>query len=166
MTPSRPFRPLCCGAALLLGCTTPPASAGHGAALAASLDSLMAAHAQDFVANDLDAVIASYTDSAVVRPAGMEPIRGRDALHTALRAWLDAAPITALRYTTEDFVAFGDSAFHIASYQATVRGLDGAELRDNGSCALLWVWTAAGWQVHRSLCNSSAPPAPAQAQGS
>jgi ketosteroid isomerase-like protein len=141
--------------ALLAACAERP-SPGRAAALAAVLDSVMAEHARHFVAGDLDALVALYAESTEVRPAGMAPVRGREALRATLRAWLDAAPVKTLRYTTADFAPLGDSAFHIASYEGTFQPAGGPEVADRGSCALLWVWSAAaGWQVHRSLCNSS-----------
>lgn len=151
---------------LVSGLSCRPAEQVDLGRVRATLDSLLALHAQHFIAKDIDALASAYTEDAVVRPAGMEPLRGRTALRTALPAWISAAPITALSYTNEDLSVVGDTAFQVVSYAATAQPPDGAVLNDRGHCSLRWIRDAnAAWKVDRSLCNSSSPPAQQTSRG-
>ena len=132
------------------------------AAVRRSLDSTLVIHAQHFALDDPDSLASAYAEDAVVRPAHMEPLSGRAAIRTGLEGWLKAAPVKSVAYRTEDLAVYGDSAFHIVSYDAVVQPSGGADLADHGTCVLFWVrQTSAGWKIHRSTCNSSVPlPAP------
>lgn len=136
--------------------------AGHDpAAVRASLDSLLALHAEHFRAADMEGLVEAYSENAVVRPAGMAPARGREAVRSAVASWIDAAPVKRLAYTTEDLSVFGDTVFQVASFTGTVQPKGSADTDIQGSCALLWVHDSPeGWKIERSLCNSG--PAPAQ----
>lgn len=130
------------------------------AAVRASLDSVLALHAEHFRTADIDALVGAYSGSSVVRPAGMAPVRGLEALRTAAASWIDAAPVKSLAYTTEDLSVFGDTAFHVASFAGTVQPKGSADMEVQGSCALVWVHAAGvGWKIERSLCNSGPAPA-------
>lgn len=135
---------------------------GHDpAAVRASLDSVLALHAEHFRTADISALVGAYSANAIVRPAGMAPVRGLDALRTAAVSWIEAAPVKSLAYTTEDLSVFGDTAFHVASFAGTVQPQGSADMNIQGSCALVWVHAAGmGWKIERSLCNSG----PAQAR--
>ena len=140
------------------GCSGREGSDDRATSVRASLDSLLALHAQHFVSADIEDVIGVYTDSAVVRSAGMAPMRGHAAMRPAVAAWLAAAPIKTIAYTTEDLAVFGDTAFQITSFKGIVQPPGSAEMPAQGSCALLWVHEAQhGWKIARSLCNSGAP---------
>lgn len=131
------------------------------AVVRASLDSVLALHAEHFRTADMDALVGAYSANTVVRPAGMAPVRGLEALRTAAAAWIEAAPVKSLAYTTEDLSVFGDTAFHVASFTGTVQPKGSADMDVQGSCALIWVHAGpAGWKIERSLCNSG----PAQAR--
>ena len=127
------------------------------------LDSALAVHARHFHEGDIDGLVDGYTDSVVVRPANMEPVKGSDALRTTLTAWLKAAPLKSVEYTTEDLVVHGPQAFHIVSYRAVVVPSGAGEVNDHGTCVLFWVREPSGrWRINRSTCNSSVPaPQPA-----
>jgi ketosteroid isomerase-like protein len=125
------------------------------------LDSTLASHARHFQHASIDSLVDAYTDSVVVRPQNVETVRGHEALRTTLAGWLKAAPIKTIAYTTEELAVHGDTAFHIASYKATLQPPGSVELIDNGRCTLLWLRDRrAAWRIHRSMCNSGAPPRP------
>jgi len=138
-----------------LACESPERSRSPVADVRASVDSILAAHAEHFRTADIDGLVGAYTENTVVRPAGMAPVRGRTALRTAAAEWIAAAPVKSLTYATEDLSVFGDTAFHIASFTGTVQPRGSADMAIEGSCALVWVRDARlGWKVERSLCNS------------
>ncbi len=113
------------------------------------------------MAADMEGLVEAYSENAVVRPAGMAPARGREAVRSAVASWIDAAPVKRLAYTTEDLSVFGDTVFQVASFTGTVQPKGSADTDIQGSCALLWVHDSPeGWKIERSLCNSG--PAPAQ----
>jgi ketosteroid isomerase-like protein len=64
---------------------------------------------------DMDGLVGAYSANTVVQPAGMAPVRGFEALRSAVAEWIEAAPVKSLAYTTEDLSVFGDTAFHVAS---------------------------------------------------
>ncbi len=124
-----------------------------------TLDSTLAVHARYFQEGDVPALVEAYTEDAVVRPANMEPVRGREALRAVLPAWISAAPIKALEYTTEDLAVYGDTAFQINSYKATAQPPGSAEVTDHGTCVAFWSRdNRSVWRIYRSVCNSSVPP--------
>lgn len=145
-----------------LACTAQLDPEHDPAAVRMSLDSVLTLHAEHFRAADMDALVGAYSANTVVRPAGMAPVRGLEALRTAAAAWIEAAPVKSLAYSTEDLSVFGDTAFHIASFTGTVQPKGGADMDVQGSCALMWVHAGpAGWKIERSLCNSGpAQPRP------
>ncbi len=142
-----------------LACAGERTSGHDRAAVQASLDSLSALHAEHFRAGDIDALVEAYSENAVVRPAGMAPARGREAVRSAVASWIDAAPVKSLAYSTEDLYVFGDTAFHVASFTGTVQPKGAADTDIQGSCALLWVHDSPeGWKIERSLCNNGPAP--------
>lgn len=157
----RAFIPAVSLAFASLACTAERAPGHDPAAVRASLDSVLTLHAEHFRAADMDALVGAYSANTVVRPAGMAPVRGLEALRTAAASWIEAAPVKSLAYTTEELSVFGDTAFHVASFRGTVQPKGSADMDVEGSCALVWVHAAPeGWKIERSLCNSG----PAQAR--
>lgn len=143
-----------------LACTAEPAPGHNPATVRASLDSILTAHAEHFRAADVDGLVGAYSANTVVRPAGMAPVRGIEALRSAAAEWIEAAPVKSLAYVTEDLSVFGDTAFHVASFTGTVQPKGSADMDVQGSCALLWVHGGRdGWKIERSLCNSGPAPA-------
>jgi len=146
-------------ALVAMACTAELVPGHDPAAVRASLDSILTLHADHFRAADMDAIMSAYSPNTVVRPAGMAPARGLEALRTAVASWIEAAPVKSLAYTTEDLSVFGDTAFHVASFVGTVQPKGSADMAIQGSCALLWVHSARdGWKIERSLCNSGPAP--------
>ncbi|MDQ3997646.1 MAG: DUF4440 domain-containing protein [Gemmatimonadota bacterium] len=147
--------------AILAACTRSGPSE-EDAAVRGTLDSLLAIHARHFRDGNVDSLVAGYTDSVTVRPQNVETVRGRAGLRATLVGWIKAAPIKTIAYSTDELAVHGDTAFHIASYKATLQPPGGAEMTDNGRCTLLWLRDPrSGWKIHRSMCNSGAPVRPA-----
>jgi ketosteroid isomerase-like protein len=148
-----------------LGCAARP-STDNTMAVRHVLDSSLAVHARHFQQGDVSGLVDGHTDSVVVRPANIEPVRGSDALRSTLTAWLQAAPMTAVDYPTVDLVVHGSRPFHIVSYRATVQPPGAGQISDHGTCVLFWVREQSDrWRIQRSTCNCSVPisqpPAPA-----
>lgn len=145
--------------AVAAACARPAPSDDTGR-VRTQLDSALAVHARHFQQGDINGLVDAYTDSAVVSPANMEPVRGIDALRTTLTAWLKAPPVKSVEYSTEDLVVHGPQAFHIVRYRAVVEPPGAGDVNDHGTCVLFWVRESSGrWRVNRSTCNSSVPAA-------
>ncbi len=128
----------------------------------AVLDSLLVLHAEHIVHEDIDALLANYTDDVVVRANHTEPIRGQADLRAFLAQLLDLLDVRALTYQTESLAVYGDSAWHVITYRWTTQLPDQPEQDDHGSAIVLWTRDASGaWQIKHDILNSSVPlPAP------
>ncbi|HEV8510663.1 MAG TPA: hypothetical protein VGQ48_09480 [Gemmatimonadales bacterium] len=56
---------------------------------------MLRAHAQHFMDGNVDALASGYTADAVVRPAGMDPVRGRDGIRSTLLRQRTGRPLGA-----------------------------------------------------------------------
>lgn len=128
------------------------------AATRAVLDSLLAEHGQHAIREDIDAVLALYTDDIILRSNHMEPIRGKGALRSFFVQVFGAVDTRSLTYQTEELAVYGDSAWHIAEYEMTAQPTGAPVQSDRGSVFALWTRDATGtWRIHRDIVNSSVP---------
>ena len=143
----------------MLSCQPPQADVN---ATQIILDSLLVLHAEHIVHEDLDAVVANYTDDAVVRVNYAEPIRGQAAIRAFLAQLFDILDVRALTYQTEGLAVYGDSAWHVLAYRWTTQLPDQPEQQDHGSAMALWTRDGSGvWRIKQDILNSSVPlPAP------
>ena len=144
--------------AVAVSCST-TRDAANPAAVQATLDSVLAHHAELFRQKDVAALLDAYTDDAVVYSNHALPVRGRSALEPFLTAFTQGGDIQSLSYTTEELAVHGDSAWQILSYRAAVQPTGSSVVvADSGAGFALWVRGADGeWRIHRDIFNSSVP---------
>lgn len=142
--------------AVLLSCeTTPSSDVGE---IQTVLDSILASHAELIVDEDVEALLAHYTDDVVVRANHTEPLRGHDGVRAYVTQLFDAVDIRSLSYETEDLAVHGDSVWHIVTYQMTIQAPGQPDLRERGSAIALWTRDEDGiWRIKHDILNSSVP---------
>ena len=132
-----------------------PSNRDQSAAQAA-IDRRLAEHAEILTRGDIDAALGLYTDGVVVRPANSPPLRDRAALRTFFSEWFAAMAIKEVRYTTEELTVYGDTAYQIGVYEATLQLAEQPEFTDHGSFMVMWVHGPDGlWRVHRNIFATS-----------
>ena len=139
----------------------------HGAAMAATdtasvraeVEARLARHAAAVGAHDVPTALDLYAEDAIVRPANMEPVRGKAALKDFFTGWFAAMTIKGASYTTDELDVFGDRAVHIGTYKGTVVIPEMPPIQDRGNFTIIWKRQADGsWRYHRGIFNSSLPP--------
>ena len=110
------------------------------------------------VHEDIDGLLANYTEDAVVRANYMAPLRGHAGLRGFLTQLVAVLDIPSLSYHTEGLAIYGDSAWHIVTYQMTSQLAGQPQQSDHGSAIALWVRDASGaWRIQHDIVNSSVP---------
>ena len=141
----------------VVACACQAAPANDPAVVRSTLDSILAVHAQLYASKDLDALMEFYTSDAVVRAPHAAPVRGRDAIRSAIGGLLASYDISDLEYHTEELAVFGDSALQIGSYRWVLHA-GGDAMPDGGETFALWIRGNDGrWRVHRDILNSTSP---------
>ena len=108
-----------------------------------------------FNSKDAASLTALYTESAIVMPPGVEPLKGHEAIRAMWESLDDATPTLAL--TTTDVMPMGDLAVETGSWSMTAP--DGSHA-DHGSYLAVWKKTDGGWKMVRDTWNSSMAPSP------
>jgi uncharacterized protein (TIGR02246 family) len=128
--------------------------------LKTDIEARLARHGVALVNSDVAAALSLYADDAIVRPANMEPVRGKDNLRTFFAQWFAAMKIRDVTYTTEEFEILGEKALHIGTYKGTIELPGAAPVADRGSFTVVWKRQPDGaWLYHRGIFNSSLPAA-------
>lgn len=146
------MRHLAVAAALALAaCATAPAAdpgadpAADEAAIRAANDVFSAA----VIAGDIDAIVAAYTDDAVLLPDGRAPVRGEDGVRTY---WTprEGTTITAHETTELEIEVVGSIAHDIGVYELSGE-TDGAPWGPvRGTYILVWERGEDGvWRITR-----------------
>lgn len=103
-----------------------------------------------FNSKDAATLTALYTETAIVMPPGVEPLKGHEAIRSMWES-LDANTPT-LALTTTDVMPVGDLAVETGSWSMTAP--DGSHA-DHGSYLAVWKKTDGGWKMIRDTWNSS-----------
>lgn len=106
-----------------------------------------------FNSRDAATLTALYTETAVVMPPGVEPLKGHEAIRAMWESLDETTPTLAL--TTTDVMPMGDLAVETGSWSMTAP--DGSHA-DHGSYLAVWKKTDDGWKMIRDTWNSSMPP--------
>jgi ketosteroid isomerase-like protein len=145
---------------VVIACVT-SASALAAADLAkvrAEVESRLARHAVALANQDVDGALELYAEDAVVRPANMDPVRGKAALRGFFGAWFSAMAVKDGAYTTEEFDLWGDKAIQIGTYRGDVHVPGAPVVVDRGSFTIVWRRQGDGsWRYQRGIFNSSLP---------
>ena len=138
--------------------TTSIFAADDAAKVRAEAESRLARHAVAVSNQDVGAALELYSVDAVVRPANMEPVRGKAALRGFFTAWFAAMAVKDAAYETDEFDVHGDTAIHIGTYKGTLHVPGVPAVFDRGSFTIVWKRQADGtWRYHRGIFNSSLP---------
>lgn len=130
----------------------------EAAAVQAEIERRLEEHAEALGEQDVERCLRLYTDGAVVRPANMEPVRGKDVLRDFFTRWFAAMTIEDGEYVTEELDVYGDRAYQIGTYTGTQVLKDGPDVPDRGSFHIVWKRQADGsWRYHRGIFNTSLP---------
>ncbi len=78
-------------------------------------------------------VQTAYTEDAVVRPANIEPVRGKAELENFSRRWFGAMRVRDASYTTEELDVYEDRAYHIGAYTGAYQPHGKETVPDRGS---------------------------------
>ncbi len=125
---------------------------------AATIRAGTAAWAKAFNAGDVDAVVATYTEDAVVMPPGSPLLRGIAAIRPALAkeiAGAQAGGVTFVMGSVNDVAVFGDTAWHSGTFSVTNKS--GAVV-DTGKYMEIWRRKGGKWHISRDIWNSDTPP--------
>ncbi|HVQ35034.1 MAG TPA: DUF4440 domain-containing protein [Candidatus Bathyarchaeia archaeon] len=123
---------------------------------------------EGFKAGDVERVVATYADDAVVMPPNAPPMNSKDALRaffTSETANIKSAGLEIVNGASTTGVS-GDTGWHQGSY--TVKAGDGTAV-DAGSYMEIWRKRDGKWLIVRDIWNSSnkpSPPAPPAAPAS
>lgn len=133
-------------------------AADDAAKVRAEAEARLARHAVAVSNQDVNAALELYSVDAVVRPANMEPVRGKAALRGFFTAWFAAMAVKDAAYATDEFEVCGDRAIHIGTYKGKLHVPGAPVVFDRGSFTIVWKRQADGtWQYQRGIFNSSLP---------
>jgi uncharacterized protein (TIGR02246 family) len=112
-------------------------------------------------AGDANAIMAVYTDDAVVMAPGAPVAKGASAIKQLIEkqvASTRASGITLVLGGTHDVAVSGELGWDSGNY--TVRDKAGTTV-DSGSYLAAWKKTGGKWKIVRDMWNSDRPPADA-----
>ena len=138
----------------------PPAPDTHDADVKAIQD-VETQDLQAWAAKDADKAALFYADDAVVIAPGMEPMQGKDAIHTSLKQMM-ADPAISLSFQSSkvEVAKSGELAYSEGSYKMTMT--DPAMhkvVNDHGSYVTTYRKQADGsWKAEADIASSSVPP--------
>ena len=144
---------------LLVSCLIVTVAALAGSAIAQSPQrvAIEAANKQFSAAvakKDVAAIVALYTDDAIVLPQGFEMVRGKEAIKGLFEGLL-ASGVSGITLTTLEVESFGDTANEVAQFE--LKGPDG-KVVDKGKSLVVWKKVKGEWRMHRDIFNSSSQP--------
>lgn len=100
-------------------------------------------------ADDVAAVVALYTEDAMLMGPNAPSATGRAAIGEAFTGMMEA--VGTLDLTTVEVESFGDTAYEVGTY--VLEGADGSHM-DHGKYVVIWKRTPDGWKLHRDIYNS------------
>jgi uncharacterized protein (TIGR02246 family) len=102
---------------------------------------------------DAAAVAAYYSEDGCLMAAGMDFLRGREAIQGFFQGAFDMG-VKELKLVTIELEFFGDTATEIGTYELLAEG--GAQA-DFGKFSVVWKNNDGQWQIHRDSLNTSLP---------
>ena len=105
-------------------------------------------------AGDLDAMMALYSEDAVVLPPDAQMAEGRDAVREFWQGAVDADLNIDLEPV--DITVLDDTAYEVGTFEGTVM-MDGAETPMNGKFMVVWKQVDGNWVMHRDIWNMTPP---------
>ena len=108
------------------------------------------------VANDFDAILGFYAETAMEMPANTPIALGHQAIRAWYESWLTAGVVNI--WTTEviEVAASGDLAYERGTYDFSMDTPDGS-IEDVGKYVLIWKKIAGQWKAIVDISNSDLP---------
>ncbi len=141
------------------GSGKPAAPVADEAAIAAAVDSFIAAHNAAIAARDTDAVVALYTDDASVLPSGQPRLDGTQAIRELWRGSL-SLPGVGMTLTSDRKIVStaGDMVADVGTYDFRMLGPKGDTLRDVGKYVTVMKKVDGRWRMVVDTWNSDPAP--------
>ena len=109
-------------------------------------------------AGDVSKVLTNYADEAVFMFPNAPAMRGRAEIEAGLKAMMEGATFSDMKFTTEDVMLSGDIAVETGSNEMTITPKGGKAMVDKGNYITVWKRQADGsWKVVRDVSNSNLP---------
>ena len=102
---------------------------------------------------DAAAVAAFYSGDGCLMAAGMDFLKGRDAIQGFFQGAFDVG-VRGLKLETIELEFFGDTATEIGTYELLA---EGGVHADYGKFSVIWKNNDGQWQIHRDSLNTSLP---------
>jgi ketosteroid isomerase-like protein len=83
------------------------------------LEALNEGFARDLAQQDVEGLIARYTDDAQILLPGQPIVRGREEVESMMRAWVADGPVS-LRFETHDVIADGSLVIEIGEIAGSI----------------------------------------------
>ena len=151
---------------VLSACQTAPpppqAPPDNSAAAQAQVRAADAEWAKAAESKQLDAMVAYYSDDAIVLPPNEPVAKGKDAVKAALGPMF-SAPGFSLTWKATDAGAAksGEMGYTVGTYDMTMNDAKGNPMPDHGKYVTIWKKQADGsWKAAVDAFNSDAPAAP------
>lgn len=145
------FAAIVCAAALA-SCTQTPAAPADPAAIVAERN---AAFMAGVAARDGNAVAANYTEDAVLMPAGVPAVEGREAIAQFFQGGIDAG-IARVELMPGEVIA---PSADVIVERATSRVYNAAgDLLEEGKYVVVWRKVGDQWFMSWDIFNADAPP--------
>jgi uncharacterized protein (TIGR02246 family) len=129
------------------------------AAVRAIIDQTNAKMADALQKADTAAIMAIYSDDAVVMMAGQPAWNGKAGIRQSGTEMLNAVKFSDIKFTTSSVDVAGDYAIETGTLQLTLTPKGGKPMPDKGKYVTVWKKQADGsWKVYRDISNSDNPP--------
>jgi uncharacterized protein (TIGR02246 family) len=108
--------------------------------------------------NDAAAVLAEYSEDAMLLGTGMATVRGKSAIAEQLTGLFTAVSFREVVGTVTDIMVSGDLGVETGTYSWTIVPASGAAAPDVGKYVRVWKRQGDGtWKVVRYVVNSDTP---------
>ena len=140
---------------------TATAPAVDPATVRAIIDQTNAKMADALQRADTAAIMALYSDDAVVMMAGQPAWNGKAGIRQAGGEMLKAVKFSDIKFATSSVDVAGDYAIETGTLQLTLTPNGGKPMPDKGKYVTVWKKQADGsWKVYRDISNSDNPLPP------
>ncbi len=143
------------GLALLLAPLPALAQSGRNPAV----DKVRAAYAQASDAGNLAALVALFTNDAVVMPPNHPMVKGKAAIETFHKGLFDSAKVSNVMITATQTACMTNSCYDIGTYSQMVTPKDGTGSKETGKYMVVLNKEADGsMKIAYEIWNADSPP--------
>ena len=109
-------------------------------------------------AGDVTKMLTNYAADAVFMLPNAPAMRGHTEIEAGLKAMMEGAAFSDMKFTTEDVMLSGDIAVETGSNEMTITPKGGKPMVDKGKYITIWKRQADGsWKVVRDIANTNLP---------